>query len=58
VLGGLYGTLGEKDRAFALLDQAYADRDWMLRDVKVSPLWDPLRGDARFTALLQRMRLQ
>jgi TolB-like protein/Tfp pilus assembly protein PilF len=58
VLGGLYGTLGEKDRAFPLLDQAYADRDWMLRDLKVSPLWDPLRGDARFTALLERMRLQ
>jgi hypothetical protein len=40
-----------------LLEQAYAERDWMLRDVKVSPMWDPLRNDPRFGKLLQQMRL-
>jgi hypothetical protein len=56
-LGALHGMLGDSDRAFALLDQAYAERDWMLRDVKVSPLWDPLRKDPRFPRLLQQMHL-
>src|SRR6266478_5855476 len=44
-LGALHAMLGDSDRAFELLDQAFAERDWMLRDVKVGPLWDPLRKD-------------
>lgn len=56
-LASLYALLGDKDRAFALLDRAYAEKDWMLRDVKVSPIWDPLRKDARFSRLLSQMRL-
>ena len=55
--GGIYAMLGDKDRAFALLDRAYAEKDWMLRDVKVSPIWDPLRKDPRFSRLLSQMRL-
>jgi TolB-like protein/Tfp pilus assembly protein PilF len=56
-LGALYANMGEPERAFAELEKAYAERDWMLRDVKVSPLWDPLRKDPRFTRLLQQMHL-
>ena len=56
-VAALHGMLGDSDRAFALLDQAYAERDWMLRDVKVSPLWDSLRKDPRFPKLLQQMHL-
>jgi serine/threonine-protein kinase len=56
-LGALQAVLGNRDRAFALLDQAYAERDWMLRDVKVSPMWDPLRNDQRFSRLLHQMHL-
>jgi tetratricopeptide (TPR) repeat protein len=56
-LGALYAILGDRERAFAMLDQAYAERDWMLRDVKVSPMWDPLRKDERFLRLLRQMHL-
>jgi hypothetical protein len=56
-VAALHGMLGDSDRAFALLERAYAERDWMLRDVKVSPLWDSLRKDPRFPKLLQQMHL-
>ncbi len=56
-LGFMQALLGDSDRAFALLEQAVADRDPMLRDAKVSPMWDPLRKDPRFGKLLRQMNL-
>jgi TolB-like protein/Tfp pilus assembly protein PilF len=56
-MGALHAMVGERDRAFALLQQAYAERDSMLRNVKVSPMWDPLRNDERFSRLLRQMHL-
>ena len=56
-MASLYTMLGDKDRAFELLERAWAEKDWMLRDLKVSPLWDPLRKDPRYTRLLSQMRL-
>ena len=58
MLAALYALTGDKDRAFALLDKAYAERDWSLRDLKVSPVWDPLRSDPRFSRLLKRVNLE
>jgi serine/threonine-protein kinase len=57
VIASLYGALGEKDRAFALLDKAYDERDFLLVLLKVEPLFDPLRSDPRFTILMQRVGL-
>ncbi len=37
MLAALHALTGDKDRAFALLDKAYAERDWSLRDLKVNP---------------------
>jgi serine/threonine-protein kinase len=54
----LYAYLGERDRAFALLDRAYAEKDWSLREVKVSPMLDPLRDDPRFAKLLKKLNLR
>ncbi|TMB07825.1 MAG: tetratricopeptide repeat protein [Deltaproteobacteria bacterium] len=57
IQAALHGLLGDRDRAFALLDRAYAEKDWSLRDLKVSPVWDPLRGDPRFPNLLKKLKL-
>ncbi len=47
--------LGDKDRAFALLEAAYNERSSGLVWLKVEPLLDPLRNDPRFTDLMTRV---
>jgi serine/threonine protein kinase len=51
----IYGGLGELDHAFEWLDRAYEERDYFLGGLKVDPMYDPLREDLRFAALLERM---
>jgi len=53
----IYIGLGEKDRAFVWLEKAYAEHDPWLAWLKVDPIFDSLRADARFTDLLKRVRL-
>jgi TolB-like protein/Tfp pilus assembly protein PilF len=56
--GGLiYSGLGEVDRALASLEQAADERYPWLVLADVEPRLDPLRGHARFTALLKRIRI-
>ncbi len=49
--------LGETDRALDWLERGCAHRDLPLAALKSHPLYDPLRGEERFTAVLRRMRL-
>ena len=53
----LYASLGEQDRALEWLENAYAARDTGLFWLRVMPLYDPLRGTARFNEMLRRMGL-
>ena len=53
----IYASLGEKDQAFEYLEKAYAERIPVLRGMKTSPVWDPLRSDPRFDELLKRIGL-
>jgi tetratricopeptide (TPR) repeat protein len=53
----LHAALAEADAAFEWLDRALEDRRGWLCYLKVEPLLDPLRGDAHFGRLLERMRL-
>ena len=54
-IADVYGALGDKDQAFALLDKAYEERDNMVILLKVEPIFDPLRSDPRFANLLRRV---
>jgi TolB-like protein/DNA-binding winged helix-turn-helix (wHTH) protein/Flp pilus assembly protein TadD len=56
-LGSVYAALGDRDRAFDCLQQAYHKHDFFLVFAKIHPYMDPLRGDARFTALLRQIGL-
>jgi serine/threonine protein kinase/Tfp pilus assembly protein PilF len=53
-----YAGLGQQDRAFAWLDEAYARRDAWLVFLKVEPKFDTLRSDPRFELLLRRTGLE
>lgn len=52
-----YLGLGDKDQAFAWLEQAYREHSNILRFLKVDPAFDPIRSDPRFAALLHRVAL-
>jgi TolB-like protein/DNA-binding winged helix-turn-helix (wHTH) protein/Flp pilus assembly protein TadD len=47
--------LGEKDKAFDLLEKSYLDRYPALIHFNVEPRLDPIRSDPRFKVLLQRV---
>jgi eukaryotic-like serine/threonine-protein kinase len=49
--------LGEKDQALSWLEKSVEDRSTEAPDFAVMPVLDELRPDARFKALLQRMKL-
>lgn len=51
-----YFALGDKDRAFQLLDQAYRDRSPVMALLNL-PRSDAMRSDPRFTALVKKVGL-
>jgi len=53
----LYGALGDKEKAFTALEQAFTERDFQLTALKVEPGYDPLRADPRFQDLMGRVGL-
>jgi TolB-like protein/Tfp pilus assembly protein PilF len=58
VVAQIHAALGEKDRAFELLNQAYEDRNFALVSLRVDPNFEPIRADQRFSSLLQRIGLE
>jgi len=53
----VYAGLEEKDKAFEWLENAYQSRDKGLTYLKIDPCLDPLRSDARFAALIERVSI-
>ncbi|HQR45070.1 MAG TPA: protein kinase [Thermoanaerobaculia bacterium] len=56
-LAVVYGGLGEMDEAFEWLGRAYDERAFLMQGLRTDPLFDVLRGDPRFDALLRKMNL-
>jgi TolB-like protein/Flp pilus assembly protein TadD len=51
----VYAILGENDRAIEVLDRLLSrPSDITAQVLKINPIWDPLRSDPRFQALLSR----
>lgn len=53
----IYCGLGDNDQALDWLARGYAAHDVRMTFLRVDHRWDSLRGDPRFAALMQRMRL-
>ena len=56
-VAAIYAALGRKDEAFAWLERAYEERDSWMNYLALDPRLDPLRSDARFATLLQRLNV-
>lgn len=61
-LADVYATLGDKDRAFYWLEQAFAHRDMIstgesLDFISIDPMLHPLSTDPRYKDLIRRMGL-
>ncbi|MEO8052822.1 MAG: hypothetical protein ABI833_20625 [Acidobacteriota bacterium] len=56
MIAEIYIGLGDKDHAFQWLNRAIDQKDLALF-LKCDPMYDPLRADLRFSALLKRTNL-
>jgi TolB-like protein/DNA-binding winged helix-turn-helix (wHTH) protein/Flp pilus assembly protein TadD len=56
-IAGVYAWRGEKEQAFDWLERAYAERDMGITWLKIDTNFRSLRGDARYRALLHKMKL-
>jgi Tfp pilus assembly protein PilF len=53
----IYARMGEKDLTLTWLEKAYDEHDSGLVSLGVDPLYGSVRSDARFRALLKRLKL-
>ncbi len=57
VFATIHLGLGDFDRALEWMDRAYTERRGWMVYLNVNPIVDPVRDDARFRALVERMKL-
>jgi len=53
-----YLGTGQKERALELLQKAYSEHSNAVVQIKVDPMYDPMRSDPRFADLVRRLRLE
>jgi len=53
----MYASVGDKDKAFECLNEAYQEHSWWLVTMEVEPAFAPLRDDPRFRQLERRVGL-
>jgi serine/threonine-protein kinase len=54
-IGSVYAALGERDKAFEWFNKAIAERDYILVLIRVDPMFDDVRDDPRFPALVKQV---
>jgi serine/threonine protein kinase len=54
----IYAALNQKDQAFEWLERAYEERNLWIVNIKVDPIFDSIRSDPRYKALLKKMNLE
>jgi hypothetical protein len=57
LIARVYLGFGDNDRVFEYLDRACEERYGYLAYIKVDPIFDSVRPDARFESLTQRIGL-
>ena len=53
-----YSGTGQKERVIELLQKAYSEHSNAVVQIKVDPMYDPIRNDPRFEDLLRRVGLE
>ena len=53
----VHAALGDKDRAFQWLSRAVEERSGWLIQIKVEPIYDPIRSDPRFADIVKQVGL-
>jgi tetratricopeptide (TPR) repeat protein len=53
-----YSGTGQKERMIELLQKAYSEHSNAVVQIKVDPMYDPIRSDPRFEDLLRRVGLK
>lgn len=56
-VAAIYAGLGNRNRAFELLEESYRQHSANLAYIKPDPFWNNLRSDSRYPDLLRRMGL-
>ena len=55
MLAGVYARIGERDKAFRVIERAFQAQDTSLLSLATSPLVEPLRRDPRFLLWTRRL---
>ena len=57
-LAVIYTGMGDTDKAFHYLEECLEQRIGTLVFLNSSPIWKPLRNDARFSVILKKIGLE
>jgi hypothetical protein len=53
----VYLGLGDREKIYEWLEKGYEERDWICFWLNVDPIFDRLRNEARFQALVKKVGL-
>jgi len=55
LIGTVYFALGDKEKAFSIMERAYEERSTPLLYIRLLPVYREIRADPRFSALLNKV---